>query len=72
MEFIQRTRVVPTLPNMPRRVVERVPVGGKPAVCLLQRACQYIGLPWDGDKVDMVRHQAVADQCYAVQFRALP
>src|SRR5665213_3170164 len=30
----------------------------------VQRACQYIGLPWDGDKVDMVRHQAVADQCY--------
>ena len=57
---------------MPRRVVECVPVGSKPAVCLLQRACQYIGLPWDGDKVDMVRHQAVADQCYPVQFRALP
>jgi hypothetical protein len=53
-------------------VVERVPVGGKPAVCLFQRACQYIGLSWDGDKVDMVRHQAVADERYTMLFRALP
>jgi hypothetical protein len=57
---------------MSGRVVERVPVGSKPAECLLQRTCEYIGLRWDGDKVDMVRHQAVADQCYPVQFRALP
>ena len=64
MGFIQRAGIVPALPNMPRRAVECVPVGSKPAVCLLQRACQYIDLPWDGDKVDMVRHQAVADQCY--------
>jgi hypothetical protein len=31
-------------------------------VRLLQRACQYIGLPWNGHKVDMVRHQAVAEE----------
>jgi hypothetical protein len=69
---IQRTGIVPALPDMPRRVVECVPVGGKPAVRLLQRACQYIGLPWNGHKVDMVRHQAVADESYPILFRALP
>jgi hypothetical protein len=41
-------------------------------VRLLQRACQYIGLPWNGHKVDMVRHQAVADESYPILFRALP
>ena len=40
-------------------------------MCLPQRACQYIGLPWDGDQVDMVRHQAVADQFHAMSLNAL-
>ena len=57
---------------MPRRVVECVPVGGKSGVRLLQRACQYIGLPWNGHKVGMVGHQAVADERYTILFRALP
>jgi hypothetical protein len=37
MGFIQRAEIVPALPNMPRRVVECVPVGSKSAVCLLHR-----------------------------------
>jgi hypothetical protein len=72
MWFIQRTGIVPALPDMPRRVVECVPVGGKPAVRLLQRARQSLGLPWNGHKVDMVGHQAVADERYSMLFRALP
>jgi hypothetical protein len=35
-------------------------------VRLLQRACQYIGFPGNGHKVDMVRHQTVADERYPV------
>jgi hypothetical protein len=35
--------------------VEGVPVAIKPVVRLFQHACEYIGLPWNGGKVDMVR-----------------
>jgi len=72
MGFIQRTGIVSPLPNMPCRMVYCVPVGSESAVGLLQRPCQYIALCRDGDKVDVVCHQAVADYCYAVKVRTLP
>ena len=39
---------------------------------VLQSYCQNIWLPRDSNKVNMVGHQAVANQFYLVQFHALP
>src|ERR1700677_1146041 len=71
VSFIQRTGIVTTLPNMSSRVVECVPVGSKPAVSLFQRWCQNVGLPRDCDEMDIVRHQAIANESYPMEIQAL-
>jgi hypothetical protein len=50
----------------------RVPVRTIPAVRVPQRKSQAFDFPRNGDEMDMVRHQTVAQQCYAVQFQVLP
>jgi hypothetical protein len=72
MRLVQRARIVSSLPNMASGMMTCIPIGGIPPVSVLQCQSQNISLMRQRDKVYMIRHQAVADQVYPVQDKALP
>ena len=69
--LVQRARIISPLPDMPGRMMTRIPIRGIPPLSVLQRQPQTIGIVGHRDQVYMVGHQAVADQFYPVQGNAL-
>jgi hypothetical protein len=71
VRLVQGTGIVPPLPNMAARVVSRVPVGRIPPVRVFQGQCQPIGFVGDHDHVNMIGHEAVANQRHTVELSIL-
>jgi hypothetical protein len=51
--------------------IDGIPVRGKPAVYILQAARQSVFLVWDSNEMNVIGHQAIADQFYSVSLDAL-
>jgi hypothetical protein len=56
---------------MPAGVVHRIPVRGESAMCFLQAARQSILLLRHYNEMNMIGHQAVADQFHALSLDTL-
>ncbi len=68
---VQWARVVSPLPRVSSGMVDRVPIRRVTAMGLLHGLCQSVHLGWNGHQMDMIGHQAVADQRHAVQLNVL-
>jgi hypothetical protein len=68
--FVLRARIVPALPNVTATAMRRVPVGSITSVRILQSCSQNVCLLGSSNKVNMVRHQTIANQFYLVTLRA--
>ena len=68
---VERAGVVSPLPRVPSGMVDGVPIRRVTAMCLLHGLCQSVHLCWNGYQMDMIGHQAVADQRHAVQLNVL-
>ena len=62
MRRLQRARIEAALPDMPRGQVKGVKVGSVTSMDLLERHGQRAGLLRDGDQMNIIRHEAVAEQ----------
>jgi hypothetical protein len=60
------------LPYVAAGVIDRIPIRGEPAMGILQTARQSVLLVWHGNEMNVIRHQAIADQLYPVSLDALP
>jgi hypothetical protein len=71
MYFVQRAGIEAPLPGVPACPVNRVPICSVPAVSI--PACQRKSI-WqrrNGDQVDVILHQAIAQQGHVVGFDVL-
>jgi hypothetical protein len=71
MRLIQGAGVEPALPDMAAGMMGGIPIGSVPAMCILQSTREGVRLAWGSDEMDMVGHQTVASERYAVQLNAL-
>lgn len=62
MVAVQRARVKPPLPDVAAGAMRRIPVARVPAMCLLQRLRQRVGLVRNDDQMHVAGHQAVAQE----------
>src|ERR1700733_11345789 len=72
MWLIQRAGITSSLPYMPVRLVSGVPVRGIPPVHMFQCLCQTISRARNRDQVDMIGHEAIADQRHSVEPNVFP
>jgi hypothetical protein len=70
MIVIERARIIATLPDMTARMMDSIPIGGEAAVGVLQSRGQGKRLRRDGNKVNVIRHQAVAEHSGLVDIGA--
>ena len=64
---IERAGVESALPDVAGGSVARIEVGGIAPVRVLEREAQGVGARGDDDEVDVVGHEAIADQGEAVE-----
>src|SRR5215813_11481154 len=69
---IQGTRIKPSLPDVPAGSVRRVPVSRIASVRLFQRRRQSFCFARDHHQMDVVRHQAIANQGEGMELHSLP
>src|SRR3984957_17482618 len=60
VRLVQRTGIVPALPDVTAGVMDGIPIRSISAVGVLQRQAQHVCFRRDGDEMHMVGHQAVA------------
>ncbi len=66
MVLIQRARVKAPLPDMAAGMIHGIPVGSEPSMYLLKTAGKAVLGSRHRDEMDMIGHQAVADEVYTM------
>ena len=62
----------PSLPEVAAGAMPSIPIGGIPAVCMLQGLRQSICLVGNHNEMDMIGHQAIAEQGHLAALDVLP
>jgi hypothetical protein len=71
VSLVERAGIVAALPHVAAGVIDCIPIGGKPPMYVLQATRQSVPPVWDGNEMNVIRHQAKADQSYPVSLDAL-
>jgi hypothetical protein len=71
VSLVERAGIVAALPHVAAGVVDRIPIGGKSSMYILQATRRRAPPVWDGNEMNVIGHQAIADQFYPVSLDAL-
>ena len=72
MRVIQRTGIEPPLPDMAAGRLPGIPVSAVASVGMLEGLCKCLGGARHSNQMDVIGHQAVAEQRHAIEFTVPP